>query len=110
MLKRILLFLLISITFFACEKDDDINNDNNSDNYNRSGMLIHWADNIIIPAYDAFYDKLIILDSSVDAFIENSNLSNHENLSIYGWNVINIGNMLKCLTLARRKFYISRKK
>ncbi|MAQ31347.1 MAG: peptidase M75 superfamily protein [Flavobacteriales bacterium] len=81
MLKRILLFLVISITFFSCEKDDDNNNDNNSDNYNRSEMLIHWADNIIIPAYDAFYDKLITLDSSVDAFINNSNLSNHENLS-----------------------------
>ena len=83
MLKRILTLLVISITFFACEKDDDNNNDNdnNSDNYNRSGMLIHWADNIIIPAYDAFYDKLISLDSSVDAFIANSNLSNHANLS-----------------------------
>ena len=83
MFKRITVFLLVSITFYSCETDDEPNHINNylDDGYDRSGMLMHWVDNIIIPAYDAFYNTLLDLDSSIDQFIDNPTVDNLQQTS-----------------------------
>tara|TARA_Y100001968_G_C19305318_1_gene691329 strand:- start:53 stop:1081 length:1029 start_codon:yes stop_codon:yes gene_type:complete len=42
----------------------------NEDLYDRAGLLTNWADNIIIPAYDSFYNSLIELNGKVNNFTQ----------------------------------------
>jgi hypothetical protein len=49
--KYLPFFFIVFFGFFGCETDDTV--DNNEDLYNRSDLLINWADNIIIPSYNS---------------------------------------------------------
>jgi len=65
-------FLVLS----SCEPDeDDHNSDYNGDGFDRSEMLINWADNIIIPAYDEFNNTLNELNTAINSFISNPSIS-----------------------------------
>jgi len=65
-------FLVLS----SCEPDDDNHNlDNNGDGFDRSEMLINWADNIIIPAYDDFNNTLNELNTAINSFISSPSIS-----------------------------------
>ena len=44
--------------------------------FDRGGLLINWADNIILPAYDNFNDELLLLKTAVNAFTTETNLDN----------------------------------
>ena len=78
--KQIALFFFISVLFFSCEKDDSDDSINNDD-FNRSAVLLNWADNIIIPAYDDFYSSLIDLEESINIFIETPSVNLLESVS-----------------------------
>jgi predicted lipoprotein len=61
-----LITIAVLLTSTAC-------NDNNTtatDTYDRSEMLAHWADNIIIPSYTAYTDDLAGLEESLATFNE----------------------------------------
>lgn len=52
---------------YACSSSDN-NGDSNTDNYDRTAMLTHWANNIIIPSYENYDDKMQTLSSDVINF------------------------------------------
>ncbi|MGJ8666467.1 MAG: imelysin family protein [Patiriisocius sp.] len=64
-------YLLIALFIaVSCDTDDGASDQNPgaNDNFDRGAMLVHWADNFIIPAYTDFDAKALALDASVDNF------------------------------------------
>lgn len=80
MYKRIFLVIISLTIVLACSSDDNSGGTNPSDDFNRGGMLIHVADNIIIPAYQDLNNLLATLVSAKDSFTENPNQENLETL------------------------------
>jgi predicted lipoprotein len=71
------LFICLALSIVACSSDDsedDINDTAN--NFDRSKMLVNWADNIIIPSYQIFVSKTNDLKLASDAFIAETNQDN----------------------------------
>ena len=68
-----LLVMLTGVAFLiACNKgsgDDDDTNQPGADDF-KKGMLINYADQIIIPAYTDLNAKMVTLESAVNAFLD----------------------------------------
>lgn len=79
MFKKNILFLLLAVLTYACGSDSETDL-GTTDNFNRETLLINVADNIIIPAFQDFSDKLTALKTSSEAFNNNSNTTNLETL------------------------------
>lgn len=62
-----LLTVAVLLTSTACNENNTIT----TDSYDRSEMLAHWSDNIIIPSYNAYADDLAGLTTSLANFKEN---------------------------------------
>lgn len=80
-MKRIIGCFLVLTLVWACSSDSDAHSTVIVDpvdqvSFERSAMLINWADNIIIPSYEAFSNDLDLLVDSFDAFKENPNQDN----------------------------------
>ena len=68
--------------------DDDSNEDTSTTDrdagaveaYTRGAMLTNWADNIIIPAFEALVDNMDSLSLAANTFTENPNQENLMNL------------------------------
>ncbi|MGO4920719.1 imelysin family protein [Maribacter spongiicola] len=76
-MKRIIGFLVVLTLVWACSSDSDTEVTEVVDpidevSFERSTMLINWADNIIIPSYEAFSSDLEILVSSFNTFKEDA--------------------------------------
>ncbi len=70
-MKKLILFTMSMVLFWACSSDstDDIQNPNPTNvNFDRGAMLENWADNIIIPSYEAFDVEMSKLNNSFLAF------------------------------------------
>lgn len=67
---RIFLFAFILLAFSAC-KDDETTSTLITDNFDRTAMLTHWADNIIIPGFEDYAASLADLQTATDAFNAN---------------------------------------
>ncbi|WP_422358981.1 imelysin family protein [Reichenbachiella sp.] len=65
--SRVLLFV-ISIVLFSCDSGGD---ESVNDNFDRGAMLVNWADNIIIPAYDNYVQELEGLATAMQNFTNN---------------------------------------
>lgn len=77
-MKRIVL-LLLSVLFFNCNKDD--NNQNTvTDSFDKTAMLTHWANNIILPSYEDYVSKTKVLKSETEKFTTTPNQTNLESL------------------------------
>lgn len=74
-MKKLLLFFVSAFTIAGCSSDND--SAAAADQYDRGAMLQNWADNIIIPAYTNYGEKLTALKASADAF---TGASSQENL------------------------------
>jgi len=70
-MKKILAFLLLSLFTWSCSEDDEPVTSN--DNYDRQAMLINWADNIIIPGYEAYVATTSSFVEKKNQFIETPN-------------------------------------
>ncbi|MBO9572997.1 MAG: hypothetical protein J7497_12455, partial [Chitinophagaceae bacterium] len=59
-----------TVVFYACSKKsgNDNNNGTSNDEF-KSGMLINYADNLIIPAYTDFQSKVNTLETTVNIFL-----------------------------------------
>ncbi|WGH76370.1 imelysin family protein [Tenacibaculum tangerinum] len=67
MIKKFLqLFLLVAI-IYACGSDSS-DNPTPSDNFDRGAMLVHLADNVIIPSFEAFDNQLTTLKAKATDF------------------------------------------
>jgi predicted lipoprotein len=71
-----LVLLIFGCIIMACSSDESNNSNNNVDNFDRSLMLMNWADNIIVPAYQNFSDETNAIKLASDAFIVETTLEN----------------------------------
>jgi hypothetical protein len=76
MTKKFLILVTIITAVYACSKSDDTTPEVSEGSFDRSAMLVHWADNIIVPSYKAFDDDADILSSSSANFILTPNQEN----------------------------------
>ena len=69
MKRKAFLSILIIALIFACSSSEDGNpsSGGNVDDFNRQAMLTNWADNFIIPAYQALASDLSALKTDKDA-------------------------------------------
>ncbi len=64
----LLLFALVSLA--ACSSDSsDEGGQSETDQFDRGAMLVNWADNIIIPSYEAFNTEAQSLNVAAEAFV-----------------------------------------
>jgi predicted lipoprotein len=74
-LSSLLAVLFVSCCLIACSSDDP-ENDNSNDNFDRSLMLMNWADNIILPSYQNFSNETNALKVASENFIAETTLEN----------------------------------
>lgn len=80
-MKKTILAAVSLLMIWACSSDDSSDTDAiQNDDFDRSAMLVNWADNIIIPAYEDLNTKLGTLVSEKDVFIAEPNAANLESL------------------------------
>ncbi len=76
-MKKILLTLVTLFFLIACSSEDKANENNESNgNTDRTAILINWTDNIIIPAYTNYQNKVQKLVVNVDNFTKNPTVDN----------------------------------
>ena len=93
MIKKIFFALFIFISTFSCSSEDDnqgdllsnssevfdsVINDDTAVSFDRSAMLVFWADNIIMPAYKKLKDDISVLKESIASFDEEPLQANFE--------------------------------
>lgn len=71
------LIILMSTLMFNCEPKEK---GNKNDDFNRETMLINWADNIIIPAYESFKNEVDALKKASDDFETTPNTTSFNTL------------------------------
>ena len=65
-MKKFGLFAIALIgIFYACSSEDS--GSTSGDNYDRTVLLTNWADNLIIPSYLNFQNKVNALETSVSS-------------------------------------------
>lgn len=74
-LGRIAGLVLIVSTFLSC-KEEGKTESQISDNFDRRAMLVHWADNIIVPAYQDYYSKVYDFQQKAKTFQLNQTAQN----------------------------------
>ena len=79
MLKKIVILFVIATVVYACSKSDT-GPDVPVDEFDRTAMLTHLADNIIIPSLEAFKGNSLELKNAAQTFSESPNTSNLESL------------------------------
>ncbi len=86
MIKKTLLSLLVLAAIFACSSSEDgsPSTGGNTDDFNRQAMLTNWADNFIIPAYQALASDLSTLRSDKDTFVASPDQSSLDALR-FSW-------------------------
>ena len=83
-MRRFFAIVAVAAMIWACSSDggsdptDDVVVDPNPDpvSFERGPMLVNWADNIIIPSYEAFSTEITDLQTAFDAFKTDSNEAN----------------------------------
>jgi predicted lipoprotein len=71
-LRKVLSVVLLVLGVFACSSNGN-DPEPEDDGKDRELILTHWADNIIIPAYDNFKVKLDLMLAKEDAFVASPN-------------------------------------
>lgn len=108
--KTIAIILSMAMIFFivACSTENEPKA--STDNFDRQAMLVNWADNIIIPAYDNYVGNLTDLTNAKNDFIANRTLSNLEALKIawleayIAWQSVSMFEIGKAEELSLRDF------
>ncbi len=82
-MKKVFCLLVFSVLIAACSSDngggtptDDVDPGPGPVSFDRAPLLVNWADNIIIPSYEAFGAELTALETAFDTFKANSNGDN----------------------------------
>ncbi|MGO2358259.1 MAG: imelysin family protein [Mesonia sp.] len=79
MKKYFLFFISLSLLALSCS-EDDTKSEVGEDSFDRKAMLIHWADDIIIPAYTQFSNSAETLYASAESFTDTPNEERLEQL------------------------------
>jgi predicted lipoprotein len=98
-----------SMVFFAnCSSnssDDDVN-----DNFDRGAMLQNWADNIIVPGYEAYFANLSSLKTAIETFSGSKTTVNLQGLqdawldAYVAWQYVSMFEIGKAETISLRDF------
>ncbi|MEX2349979.1 MAG: imelysin family protein [Flavobacteriaceae bacterium] len=80
MLKKSIIVLLTLMFVIACSSDDGDGDNDPNDGFDRSAILVNWADNIIIPVYQDLNNKLQTLVDEKEVFTAEPNATNLQNL------------------------------
>ena len=80
MIKRLFYILICGAIIIACSSSDD-NNTNDGDGFDRTALLSHVANNIIIPSLQDFNAKLLSLNTVKDAFANDMTQANLDALN-----------------------------
>ena len=75
-MKKLLSVFAFTLLIASCSTDDEptSNTDPSATNdFDREAMLVHWADNIILPAYQAYAEELDALQSAATSFTSTPN-------------------------------------
>ncbi|MEM6344647.1 MAG: imelysin family protein [Bacteroidota bacterium] len=75
-MRRFLMILFPTLLFVACDPTEEPK----VDDFDRQPMLIHWADNIIIPGFQAFVAVTEDLETAAAAFNDTPDASSLETL------------------------------
>lgn len=67
-MKKIFAAFILTTLLLGCSSSD--NGDSNKTSYNRDELLVNWADNIIIPAYQNYTAKINLLTDKTTAFTQ----------------------------------------
>ena len=78
MKKLLFLIAILGLIIVSCSSDSD--SSTSGDNYDRTGLLTNWADNIIIPRYENYQAKVVLLNNDVNTFTTTPNQTNLDNL------------------------------
>jgi predicted lipoprotein len=68
------------LLFISCGGDDTAERQATSDNFDRGSMLVHWADNFILPGYTALETSLSALEVAATSFTQAPTASSLENV------------------------------
>ena len=68
-MRKFLNCFILTLIFVSCSKENGSSDKQNSVEFDRSTVLVNLADNIIIPNYNAFQEKMNALESSSEKFI-----------------------------------------
>jgi len=84
-MSRIIAFFFVLTLVWACSSDSEAEATVVVDpveevSFERSALLINWADNIIVPSYEAFSTDLEMLTASFNSFKEDASEENLVNL------------------------------
>jgi predicted lipoprotein len=63
------MIVLSMLLFLSCGGDDSAEETTPSDTFNRGTMLVHWADNFILPGYTTLETSLNALSVAVEDFV-----------------------------------------
>ena len=104
--------LVIGFVFMAlsCGENGNSGPEEPTNNFDRKELLVDVADGIIIPAYDAYVDKLQTLNSFAQSFTVNSSLENLNTLRGYwldaykAWQYVSMFDIGKAEELSIRNF------
>ncbi|UZO80430.1 imelysin family protein [Aquimarina sp. ERC-38] len=81
-MKKVIGTFFISLLLLTACSEDDSSNGSLDDNFNRQEMLTNIADNIIIPAYESFEAKIVLLESASNKFTTTPDTTSFENLKL----------------------------
>lgn len=70
-MKKIVFLLCTVLIVFSCSKSDNGTTDDSTDSFDRSAMLVNWADQIIVPSYASFTATTTALETEVTEFVSN---------------------------------------
>lgn len=113
MYRLLTFFLLTLITgslVFIMNCSSDSSNEDDMDNFNRAAMLENWADNIIIPAYEAYVTNLQALGSTLETFASSKTTVNLQALqdawlnAYIAWQYVSMFEIGKAETITLRDF------
>ncbi len=83
LMKRVFAFALLLTALWACTSDDGgevppdgTPSEPDTATFERGTMLVNWADNIIVPSYEAFATELEVLATAFDAFKTDASTAN----------------------------------
>lgn len=74
-MKKLLLLFTSLAVLTACSSNEN-GDDPSGDSFNRTALLTHWADNIIIPAYQNYGQKVYAFTVDTEAFRAEPNQQN----------------------------------
>jgi predicted lipoprotein len=77
-MKKFLFLAAIFGLVISCSGDSD--SSNSGDNYDRTALLTNWTDNLIIPRFEDYQVKVVLLNNNVTAFTTSPNQTNLDNL------------------------------